>query len=136
MLNDLQTPSKHNLEHSKQICVSLTESSPDSDNTQTTPMSRGDAFRWHLLVLVNYYFTIGCYYLWVYIYNHCFRNFALDKQWFTIHTVCFDLLNSPEIWDMKKMPVSESVSHLCKSKLVFVLIYLRGGKLLLHDGRR
>ncbi|CAK9154468.1 unnamed protein product [Ilex paraguariensis] len=27
-------------------------------------------------------------------------SFSLDRRWLTIHTVCLDLLNSPEVWDM------------------------------------
>ncbi|XP_076905249.1 uncharacterized protein LOC143560947 [Bidens hawaiensis] len=36
------------------------------------------------------------------------RSFALDKRWFTIHTVCLDLLNSPEVYNVKEQVVPSS----------------------------
>ncbi|KAL1808151.1 hypothetical protein ACET3Z_025141 [Daucus carota] len=40
------------------------------------------------------------------------RSFALDRRWITIHTVCLDLLNSPEVWDMKQMQVQQPFRNL------------------------
>nr|GEU51936.1 hypothetical protein [Tanacetum cinerariifolium] len=41
------------------------------------------------------------------------RSFALDKRWLTIHTVCLDLLNSPEVYSMKEqlVPLSSDLSQ-------------------------
>ncbi|KAI3786838.1 hypothetical protein L1987_40847 [Smallanthus sonchifolius] len=38
------------------------------------------------------------------------RSFALDKRWFTIHTVCLDLLNSPETPALEE-PKIEFIKH-------------------------
>ncbi|XP_022034051.1 WD repeat-containing protein 62 isoform X2 [Helianthus annuus] len=41
------------------------------------------------------------------------RSFALDRRWFTIHTVCLDLLNSPEAYNVKErmVPLSSDLSQ-------------------------
>ncbi|KAL8254904.1 hypothetical protein R6Q59_033125 [Mikania micrantha] len=41
------------------------------------------------------------------------RSFALDKRWLTIHTVCLDLLNSPETSNLKEqmVPLSSDPSQ-------------------------
>lgn len=52
----------------------------------------------------------------------CFRNFGMDNRWLTIHTVCLDLLNSPEIWDVKDMRMPVSSPHLCESNPYLYLI--------------
>lgn len=52
MLHELQTPSKHNREYSKQICGSMTKSSPDTDNSQSSPTLQ-EASRWHLIILTK-----------------------------------------------------------------------------------
>ncbi|XP_024965743.1 mitogen-activated protein kinase-binding protein 1 [Cynara cardunculus var. scolymus] len=41
------------------------------------------------------------------------RSFALDKRWLTIHTVCLDLLNSPEAYNTKErsVPLSSNLSQ-------------------------
>ncbi|KAI3771297.1 hypothetical protein L6452_02459 [Arctium lappa] len=41
------------------------------------------------------------------------RSFALDKRWLTIHTVCLDLLNSPDVCSTKEriVPLSSDLSH-------------------------
>lgn len=55
--------------------------------------------------------------------SNCFHfsSFALDSRWSTIHTVCFDLLNSPEDWEMKdqNLPLS-ALSNLCKGRLCYL----------------
>ncbi|KAL7588937.1 hypothetical protein Lser_V15G39318 [Lactuca serriola] len=42
------------------------------------------------------------------------RSFALDKRWVTIHTVCLDVLNSPEVYSLMKeqmTPMKKSYSR-------------------------
>ncbi|KAA8518996.1 hypothetical protein F0562_016230 [Nyssa sinensis] len=79
---EVQTPSKHELEGSEPIHGGMHIISSDTDNSQGSPMPR----------------------------RSC--SFAMDKRWLTIHTVCLDLLNSPEIWDMKDIKVPVSIPNL------------------------
>ncbi|XP_059667920.1 uncharacterized protein LOC132313247 isoform X2 [Cornus florida] len=75
---EVQTPSKHDLEGSKLLFSGISSSSSGIDDSQGSVMPQN---------------------------NFCF---TMDKRWLTIHTVCLDLLNSPEVWDMtdRKVPVS------------------------------
>ncbi|KAM7531959.1 hypothetical protein LguiB_035369 [Lonicera macranthoides] len=81
------TPSKNDSEGSKQFCGTMSRSAVHRENSQSSPMTQ----------------------------EIC-RTFALDKRWHTIHTVCLDLLNSPEVWEMKGMKVPLSFSNMCKGK--------------------
>lgn len=52
-------------------------------------------------------------------YFSIFSNIDMEKRWHTIHTVCLDLLDSPELRDLKDIKVPVLVSNL--SKLVLYL---------------
>lgn len=115
--HELQTPSKDDVQYSTKTCTKTTKSSADTESgSSTTPK---EASR---LTLLNECKTIfwkayANFYLLV-SYTIYFRSFALDRRWITIHTVCLDLLNSPELWDMKKMQVRQPFSNLCKAMLL------------------
>ncbi|KAI8556850.1 hypothetical protein RHMOL_Rhmol05G0287600 [Rhododendron molle] len=73
---DVQTPSTHEVKGSEPFLGSMSRYSSDNDTTGHGSRMPQETHR---------------------------KSFALDRRWFTIHTVCLDLLNSPEVWDTKEM---------------------------------
>ncbi|XP_010654199.1 uncharacterized protein LOC100240770 isoform X2 [Vitis vinifera] len=86
---EVQTPPKHDMGDKKQCLGTIFSSSSDTDCSGSSSMP-----------------------------PEIHRNFAMDNRWLTIHTVCLDLLNSPEIWDVNDMRTPVSSPHLLQSMAV------------------
>ncbi|KAL8121513.1 hypothetical protein AgCh_018297 [Apium graveolens] len=82
MQHELQTPSKIDVQNST-TCTTTKGSADTESGASPTPKEASSS-----------------------------RSCALDRQWITIHTVCLDLLTSPEVWGMKKMQVPQPFSNL------------------------
>ncbi|KAG5550428.1 hypothetical protein RHGRI_015400 [Rhododendron griersonianum] len=81
---DVQTPSTHGVKGNEPFLGSMSRYSSDNDTTGHGSRMPQETYR---------------------------KSFALDRRWFTIHTVCLDLLNSPEVWDTKEMKTPVTVRN-------------------------
>ncbi|KAF8397340.1 hypothetical protein HHK36_016253 [Tetracentron sinense] len=75
MCPEVHTPCKYNLEDSEPCLANMSRSSFNTDNSKSSPVPQEMP-----------------------------SSFVMDKRWLTIHTVCLDLLDSPEMRDIKEVP--------------------------------
>lgn len=67
---------------------------------------------------------LGCFVPTLMVSYLHFSSFTMDKRWHCIYTVWLDLLNSPEVRDIKDLKPSVPFQNLGKAKLIVFLRYI------------